>query len=304
MAGRGPLEFCWNPPLCLKQAKALAGGGMFGKGDSNMGKAIHSVATRNSAKAGFAGRRGSGQALIEGGVAMIMIGAIAIPLLIMLINVGMFMSWKSKYDFVATETARYIDANRYWMGMKRHDFNQANVEKNALALAQKLCQQLGLPPIGDGGLKLVPEEVTEILDSKVTVTRVELDPKVALSFSGLIPKPLRVMGVGVSSDASQAVPAYCTAVIAISCPNQPNNCLAVEVPAYYPMRLNAVDPDGQGFTPFTSPTVAKPGAWSGKRTRVYIGANCTDPIYPANPMGSQVVGTNGAPHSFNQIGVQ
>lgn len=235
------------------------------------------------------GRTVRGQAIAEGVAAAVMLCMIAVPLLVLTLNVGMFFAWQSKLNFIATECARYIDANKYWLGMPRDDFKSTEAEKRARRLADVMCDALGVPKttVFD-----VAETEVDFDGTKITVTRVELQAGLSVAFSGFIPKPLQVKGVGVSSDGAQAVPPYCTMVLEFGNSNDFTKSRAAVIPAYAAMKLNQSAPGtpGRGFSENSAPSpLAKFHPYTGPTTTLFATVVSKDPGWGAgNDEGFQV----------------
>jgi hypothetical protein len=164
-----------------------------------------------SSRKAKASSRVSGQALVEGAAATILLCAVGVPILILLLNIGTFMTWTVKLNYIAGESARYIDANKYWLGMERPNYNREKTIQNAVSIANAMLKCSGLPQLGERDFDVmdVPVEIyppganTAV---KINVTQVVLRPPgLTLGLSKFLPSPLTIQGVGISTDASNAI---------------------------------------------------------------------------------------------------
>lgn len=156
-------------------------------------------------------RRNRGQGLVEGACGMILLCAVGIPLLILLLNIGTYMTWTVKLNYIAGEAARYIDSNKYWLGMKREDYNRDKAIESASNLANAMLKAVGLPEMNPQDIEVneVPVEITPVGSNTpvtVSVTQVIISPHgLTLGLTSLLPPGFRVHGVGISADASNAI---------------------------------------------------------------------------------------------------
>ncbi len=156
-------------------------------------------------------RRTRGQGLVEGACGMVLLCAVGIPILILLLNIGSYMTWTVKLNYIAGEAARYIDANKYWLGMKREDYNRDKAIDGAANIANAMLKCTGLPQISSQDMEIneVPVEIYPAGSNApfhVTVTQVVISPpNLTLGLNSLLPRGFRVHGVGISSDASNAI---------------------------------------------------------------------------------------------------
>lgn len=200
-----------------------------------------------------------GQALIEGAVGMIMLCMVGVPLLILLLNIGQYMTWSVKLNYIAGEAARYIDANRYWLGMERRDYNREKAIASAVNIANGMLKSSGLPQISNS-----PDQF-EINDLDVEiyppgsdkphaihVTQVNIvPPGLTLGLNSCLPTGLRVKGSGISTDAPNSISppmivTVCGEVKDLNNNPRGGNC-NLELPCFGAGTTSGGSKDGNGF---------------------------------------------------------
>ncbi len=89
--------------------------------------------------------RSKGQALVEGTAALVIQVAVFVLMVALGINAFFLTQWSAKVNLVASEAAKVVAINKYWLGMARPDYQPTVTQGKARQVAERLCQQLGLP---------------------------------------------------------------------------------------------------------------------------------------------------------------
>lgn len=89
-------------------------------------------------------RRANGSVVLEGLGGVILITGIFIPLLIFFANIAAQLTLQAQVGNIANQAAQVSNAERYWLGLPRPGFSESIAADKATALAQKLCEQIGL----------------------------------------------------------------------------------------------------------------------------------------------------------------
>jgi hypothetical protein len=95
---------------------------------------------------GFKKRSVSGQGLIHGVAALILITTVGVVLALLLFNVGVVFLYQDKVNRIADEAARSINREMYWLGMTNPSFsgNMANLQTQNTNLIKRMLEAAGL----------------------------------------------------------------------------------------------------------------------------------------------------------------
>lgn len=237
--------------------------------------------------------------IAEGVVATWLIVSVSIAALFLLINVGLVLLAQQKASSVAAQAAKHLANGRYWMGMERNDFNakRTDLEDEAFDLAVGMLAKLKLGSLKRSNFKPSYEKVNIGQNGQGWITSLTITvDSVKLLDSDYLPIPatgISVKATGVAEE-SATVP-YCVGILGFNSTNPPVGApiQTVVFPAYYPL-------SGTGQGGWRQYAFAKPGYPMGNHNypRVYVGTTNVNPIYPANPQGSQVQDKSGNPVGF------
>ncbi len=170
-------------------------------------------------------RADCGQALIEGTAALVLLTIATCLLIGFLVNVFFVTQWSAKANLVASEAAKAISAEKYWLGMTRPDYDVQEGSQKARAVAQTLCKSLGLPK--PGSFKF--EEKSDDSGDYNSVTFRISGLSLPINYSGIFPEMLSVQAKGVSFQPRQ----NCYAAIQMNAPaEQPGTYDVVYLPVY------------------------------------------------------------------------
>lgn len=170
-------------------------------------------------------RSPSGQALAEGTVALMLLVAAFVLMVAFGINAFFVTQWSAKVNVVASEAAKVVAANRYWLGMERPDYDPSAAHASATQVAQKLCQRLGLPNPNITFPDVPSDESGDYNQVVVTVSSLPLPFKIDQVFPNII----GVQGTGISFQPKQRIYAHINIHAPTSAPNQWDG---VAIPVY------------------------------------------------------------------------
>lgn len=88
----------------------------------------------------------TGSVLAESGAGMIVLTMMAVGLLMIGINIYSIVSYDSRLNFIAQQTALAYEKYQYWLGMQRTDFDPSTAASDATAYAKGLAKLSGLNP--------------------------------------------------------------------------------------------------------------------------------------------------------------
>jgi len=111
-------------------------------------------------------RRATGQGLVEGTAALVLLLTIFIGCLMFLLNVSVVMSEQQKIQVAATQAAQYIIGRRYWLGAQRTDYDAEETATTARSIADSVLKSLHLPASSSFSAQDEPA------DNGITVTTV------------------------------------------------------------------------------------------------------------------------------------
>lgn len=154
---------------------------------------------------------------------------VAVFVLLVMFGLNVFSALKYGADLklAATEAANIIQANKFWLGMKRPDYNQGLALEKATRIADAVSVRLGLPPI----------EIVEVMEddtpaSDIVVVKVRAKNLLLPFATGAFPSFLTLKAEGISVQSKNCV--YACVDIATKQPgqNNPNVFDVMRVPAY------------------------------------------------------------------------
>lgn len=154
-------------------------------------------------------QRSSGQALVEGTVALVMIAGIVIGGTLLVIGCGLGVYYKTKLAFAAETGARYGGQGAYWLGAKRKGYDDKQLTTDVTNSVNATLIGLGLPMAKDGKITAKSVTVNGIEGMQVTVEEGGLQiisggllpPSITLSETAFYPygndKPTALLGLSV-----------------------------------------------------------------------------------------------------------
>lgn len=189
-------------------------------------------------------RASSGQGLAEGVAGLVIFCMVFIGCLMLFINTVVLSDYYRKLQMAATEAAKSIDAEKYWIGMHRPDYNQSTAEANARNLADFILVSSGLPKTSSFKVDY-PQQASNIAgQGTMQLTRVTLSVNQLRTVGGLFAPFIALSGAGISTNASS----HCYAYADLAIRNQ--NRTAIRQ-FYFPVYgVNSCNTAGQVLTPF------------------------------------------------------
>lgn len=173
-------------------------------------------------------RQQVGQAMAEGAAFMVVFSMVAVLVIILFINLGLYFFYAPKLNYVAAEAARYIDNNRYFLGMERQDYDPDQARAAAQAVADQLLTALGMPKTTRFDVNQTPFQLPGS-PLPANATAVTLQCGLSVGFGGLI-APIPVVGSGVSTDAANIGPV--PGQFALTGLSKNGQCVNIIVPCY------------------------------------------------------------------------
>lgn len=170
------------------------------------------------------GRSGAGgQAIVEGTCMLVVICMVMVALFIMIIDAYAICNYSFKAQMVAIEAAKVINANKYWLGLPRADYNPDAAKHNAAAVANSLCDTLGLPQIQDADFAVLNDtnENADAITVKLTLRHCPI-PYINFDI------PINAIGVCLEP---QVTP-YGITQIGVPVPGAPDQYQIATLPAY------------------------------------------------------------------------
>ncbi len=161
------------------------------------------------------GRGQHGQGLLEGVCGLVFFSGIFVACLLLFLNTYVLSECKLKMQTAATEAAKVYDAQHYFLGQVRKDFNPTTAEQKASEVADAAMKTLGLPPMSGFNIETVSVSSTSSLTA-VTITIDKIPtignmfaPFVALQAKGVCwdgaAPPYGVMQLGFNDPAAGGV---------------------------------------------------------------------------------------------------
>jgi hypothetical protein len=109
-------------------------------------------------------RSRTGQAMVEGVVALSMIVAVTVAAVLLMINVGLCLYYKQKICFAAQQAAALAARQYAWGGYRRANLNVVALQNQTNALVDRTLQQMGVIAAGS-----TARPTTTINDAGVTI---------------------------------------------------------------------------------------------------------------------------------------
>lgn len=178
-------------------------------------------------------RHSSGQAIAEGAVALWLLVTAFVLMVALGINLFFLTQWTGKVNLVAAQAAKVIAINKYWLGMIRRDYKEADTQAKAKTVAQNLCTKLGLPQPSGFTFTSTSDTTGDYNQVVVTVSGLPLP----FQLGNVFPNFTSVSGTGVDFEPTQQIYAalHISAVKAPydAAPKHPTGMVNVAVlPAY------------------------------------------------------------------------
>lgn len=176
----------------------------------------------------FHSRSNKGQVIVES-AAMFAVLITAVVLLILLaINTYVVGSYNVRLQAAASNAARNIVAQKWWMGMERPEYNEADATADALNTLNLELEAMGLPHAE--GFK--PTFTREIMLREKAITLVRVDFNVTLGGKSgcILPTSVPLHISSISSDAEYAVTTHGRALILCGPKGGPQT--GIRVPVY------------------------------------------------------------------------
>jgi hypothetical protein len=181
------------------------------------------------------GRNANGQVLAEGAAGLVIFTSIFVGCLMLFINTIILGSYKWKLEAAATEAAKLVDQQKYWLGMQRPDYDYKKATSGARDLADAMLNELGLSSTSSF---TVTESQVKIpsLGTTATVTHVKLSVNKIPTVGNCFAPFIELSAEGAACEG--AVPAYGTVQLAIidqallGTPAS-KKCRIIQLPAYF-----------------------------------------------------------------------
>ena len=142
-------------------------------------------------------RSASGQAIAEGAAILVMFTMIFIGCLLLFLNTYLTSSYQSKLQLAATLAAQSVEAQKYWLGALRPDYNPQAAADNAQAVANNVLKILGMPPVDKFQVSSVPT------NNSTSITSVELSlNQIPLLAGWTLPVPLSATSAWSTSETN------------------------------------------------------------------------------------------------------
>lgn len=169
----------------------------------------------------------TGQALVETACGMVVVTIVFVLLVMFGLNTFFAFKYSADVKIIATEAAKIVLTNKYWLGMRRPDYNPDESVEKARVVANTLASKLGIASV-----EIVEFNQDETPDGDIISIRVKADG-LPLPYATKVFAPfLSFAATGVSVQPRSQVYACCD--IAAKQPGQPNANVfdVVRVPAF------------------------------------------------------------------------
>jgi hypothetical protein len=173
------------------------------------------------------GRTSTGQGLVEGACGTVILITVFVLLVMFGLNAFFAIKYSADVKIIATEAAKVVLTNKYWLGMRRPDYNPDEAVAKASEIANTLATKLGIPAVQIVEFNQEETPAGDIISVKVQADGLRL-PYAAKIF----PRFLSMAATGVSVQPKNSV--YACVDIATQQPGQsnPNIFDVVRVPAF------------------------------------------------------------------------
>lgn len=208
-------------------------------------------------------RRSRGQAICEAAAMLVVVIPLIIGLTLLVLNVGFAVMNQQKVNIVATETAKVVSAQRYYLGAEVPSFKarKDEIERKAQLVCDSMLTQMGLPT-GNATFSYsnVNGTNSSIVGCTVTVNRIKLFG------AGIFPSMITLSGQGVAAQDPGAGTGntgnFLLARMALRNSDGSHRWIFY-IPVYNVEKENVPGPHGTQATP----------AWPGNRTEYVCATN-------------------------------
>lgn len=195
-----------------------------------------------------------GQGLAEGAAGLVIFCMVFVGCLMLFINTVVLSDYYRKLQMAATEAAKTIDAQKYWLGAPRAGYDQATAEANARNLADFILESAGMPKTSSFKVDYPSKASNVEGQASMVLTRVTLSVNELKTVGGLFAPFIALSGVGISSNQAGGVYAYCT--MALQTQGSTNTGGARQI--YFPVYGVTHGASGGSATVFGSPGIVPP----------------------------------------------
>lgn len=159
-------------------------------------------------------REASGQSIVEGTAFMVMLTMLATGMIIFMLNLARLSSYNYRLQVIASEAAKQVIANAYWMEMTRSGFtlrggatnpssSSVDIGENCAYLVNKELKMLGLPEASNFRIESRNEKV---LGNDIMVVNVDFEVSgLTLESAGLFKPIISLHAHGVATSAQYRV---------------------------------------------------------------------------------------------------
>jgi hypothetical protein len=144
--------------------------------------------------------RQSGQALIEGVIALSLIIGAAVLGTLLLVNVGLAVFYHQQIAFVANQVAQSSAGKFTWLGVPRAGVTEAMVNPGALRLANQMLTTLKLP---------LADRVNVVNNGSTVTATIHVSGLGLFGRGNVIPTRIDIEEVGVAASPVDQPPAVC-----------------------------------------------------------------------------------------------
>ncbi|MBV8174277.1 MAG: hypothetical protein JO151_06890 [Verrucomicrobia bacterium] len=153
-------------------------------------------------------RTSSGQGMAEGVAGLVIFCFVFVGCLMLFLNTVVLSDYYRKLQMAATEAAKSIDSQRYWLGSPRPDYDQGKAEQNAHDLADFILTSSGLPKSSNFSVDY-PQKPSNIPgQSALQLTRVTVTVNQLRTVGHLFTPFVALSGTGISSNTGLGIFAY------------------------------------------------------------------------------------------------
>lgn len=177
-------------------------------------------------------RTDRGQALVEGTVMLGVMIVFVVLLLLVLINTYQLSNYNYRLQAIATEAARKVSADKWWLGMERPEYNYTQSCREAEEIAKEELVKNGLvSQSADISPFTWSTSFAQLRGKRVTIVKVAFNlNKAKIISGGFFPSAVKLQASGIASDAEHAVTKHGVALIHAD--DGAGNQTAIRVPVY------------------------------------------------------------------------
>jgi hypothetical protein len=174
----------------------------------------------------------SGQAIVEGAAIVPVMIVLAVVCVYLLLNASILGTYSYRINAIASESARQMNAGRWWLGMERTGFIIPAAEGDVRALVEAEVKAMGWPGAKVSNFAFNYDRATAG-DQPLNLVRVSFDVSgIKVHSGGIFPSTVTLHASGMCSDAEFAVPRHGMATIHAIDPEPPYTQRVVRVPVY------------------------------------------------------------------------